>query len=154
MIKLTTVLHSADTTSSLVDLLMFLSNSEDKQIHALLEPYNELVWKQDDAPCCAVMVKHEMEDGSVNYCIGMSFKGVDYMIHDYDLTPNRSVDRLKTWFPNIDPNYYREAKLQEANANLGLTKGAEYFVDLFGEGIKELPPIPAGRKSPSCRRKV
>jgi hypothetical protein len=146
MIKLTTVLHAADTTSSLADLLILLSNSEDQQIHALLEPFNELIWKQDGAPSCAILVRNEMEDGSFNYNIGMSFKGVDYMIHDYDLTPNRSVEKLKTWFPHINPQYYRELKLKEANANLGLERGAEYFIDLFGEGIKPLPPIPDRRK--------
>lgn len=141
MIKLTTVLHVADTTSSLADLLIILIDSQDPQIHALLEPFNELIWKQDDAPSCAILVRHEHEDGTFNYNIGMSFKGVDYMIHDFDLTPNRSVEKLKTWFPHINPQYYRDAKLQEANANLGLTRGAEYFVDLFGDGIKPLPPV-------------
>lgn len=103
MIKQTTVLHSADNTSSLADLLILLSDSEDKQIHALLEPFNELIWKQDDAPCCAILVRHDHDDGKVNYQIGMSFKGVDYMIHDFDVSPQRSVDKLKTWFPAIAP---------------------------------------------------
>jgi hypothetical protein len=133
MIKLTTVLHAADSTASLVDLLMFLSNSEDKQIHALLEPYNELVWKQDDAPCCAIMVKHEMEDGSVNYSIGMTFKGVDYMIHDYDVSPKRSVEKLKTWFPHINPNYYYYQSIKPVGkaSDSDSPFGNEYLTDLF-----------------------
>jgi hypothetical protein len=112
---------------------MFLSNSEDKQIHALLEPYNELVWKQDDAPCCAVMVKHEMEDGSVNYSIGMTFKGVDYMIHDYDVSPQRSVERLKTWFPHINPKhyYYQTIKPTAVGGDSASPFGDEYLTDLF-----------------------
>lgn len=133
MIKLTTVLHAADNTEGLVDLLMLLSNSEDKQIHALLEPYNELVWKQDDAPCCAIMVKHEMEDGSVNYSIGMTFKGVDYMIHDYDVSPQRSVEKLKTWFPHINPKhyYYQSIKPVGASADSDSPFGHDYLTELF-----------------------
>jgi hypothetical protein len=133
MIKLTTVLLAADNTASLVDLLMLLSNSEDKQIRALLEPYNELVWKQDDAPCCAILVRHELEDGTFNYCIGMTFKGVDYMIHDHDLSQKRSVDKLKTWFPHINPKhyYYQSIKPIGESADSDSPFGTEYLTDLF-----------------------
>lgn len=101
MIKLTTVCMTAQTTPEFVDLLMLLSNAENPSLHNLLEPFNELIWKQDDAPSVAILVHHEMEDGSEQHAIGMSFKGVDYLIHNYDVTPQRSVEKIKTWFPNI-----------------------------------------------------
>lgn len=133
MIKLTTVLLAADDTTGLAELLILLADTEDKQMHALLEPYNELVWKQDDAPSCAILVRHEMEDGSLNYSIGMSFKGVDYMIHDYDLTPNRSVEKLKTWFPHINPKhyYYQSIKPVGLSTDSDSPFGDQYLTELF-----------------------
>lgn len=133
MIKLTTVLHAADTTSSLADLLIILIDSQDQQIHALLEPFNELIWKQDDAPSCAILVRHEMEDGTFNYSIGMSFKGVDYMIHDYDVSSQRSVEKLKTWFPHINPKhyYYQTIKPVGQGADSDSPFGPDYLTDLF-----------------------
>lgn len=137
MIKLTTVLHSADTTSSLADLLIILIDSQDQQIHALLEPFNELIWKQDDAPSCAILVRHEHEDGTFNYSIGMSFKGVDYMIHDVDVTPQRSVEKLKTWFPHINPKhyYYQSIKPIGAGADTDSPFGPGYITELFKKDL-------------------
>lgn len=102
-IKHSTVLMACQTTEDFVNLLMMLSDTENKSMHSLLEPYNELIWKQDDSPSVAILIRHDLEDGTESHAIGMTFKGVDYLIHDHDVSKDRSVDKLKSWFPTLNP---------------------------------------------------
>lgn len=100
-VKCSTVVMACQTTEELVNLLLTLVDAEDPSLKALLEPYNHLIWKQDDSPSCAILIRHDLEDGTHAHQIGMSFQGVDYIIHDRDMTKERDVERLKSWFPTL-----------------------------------------------------
>lgn len=100
-VKYSTVLLAAEKQEDFVNLLLMLVDAEDLSLKGLLEPFNHLIWKQDDSPSCAILIRHDLEDGTHMHQIGMSFQGVDYIIHDRDMTKERSVERLKTWFPTL-----------------------------------------------------
>lgn len=99
-IRHTTVLVAAQTHEEIVNLLLMLVDTKDSSLHALLKPYNELVWKQDDSPSTMVLMQHDLVDGTKRHALGMTFKSVDYIIHDYDVTSERSVDKITSWFPH------------------------------------------------------
>jgi len=100
-VKLSTIIFTATEHEDFVNLLIMLADTDDPSLKGLLEPYNHLIWKQDDSPSTAIVIRHDMEDGSYMHQIGMSFQGVDYIIHDRDMTKERDVERLKTWFPTL-----------------------------------------------------
>lgn len=93
---LMTVIFTATTAEQLADMMIAIGKDEDPSIKSLLTPYSDLAWVFDDTPSSTVLSRHDLGDGTHYHSLAVAHKGIDYLIHNRDLTAMKvkSVDEL------------------------------------------------------------